>query len=103
MDGVGWGGVVLICLTFLWPVISTALVYALKASSTPIKNKAAYWISSIIGGNALAFMVSTGLSSIGMKVLFSNEVAFIAITALSILISAAAPFGVALYMAKKCS
>lgn len=103
MDGIGWGGGVFIWLSFLWPIISTALVYALKASSSPITNKAAYWLCSIIGGYILAYVVGLVVRAIAISVSFSNEAVFIALMVVSLLLSAVVPFGVALYVVKKCS
>jgi|SRR5690606_22496742 len=103
MDGVGWGGVAFIWLSFLWPVVSTALVYALKSTSLPIRNKAAYWLCSIVGGYVSIFVVGSGIGVVAVSISFSNEMVFVPLTAVFLVVSAAVPFGVALYVAKKCS
>ena len=103
MDGVGWGGMVLIWLSFLWPIVATVLVYALKATSSPISNRAAYWLCSVVGGYISAFLVGYVMSAVAISVSFSNELLFIALIVVSLLLSAAVPFGVALFMADKCS
>ena len=103
MDGVGWGGVVFIWLSFLWPIIATTFVYALKGRSLQAVQKGKYWILSIAGGYALAYIAGLGARTIAMRAMFSSEVALITLLLVSLLLSAIVPFGVALYVAKKCS
>lgn len=103
MDGVGWGGVAFIWLSFLWPVISTAVIYALRASSSPIIHKGRYWVFSIAGGYVAAYLVGRGITAVAVRLMFSNEVAFKALIALSLIASAAVPFVVARFAARKCS
>jgi|GEM_PF-6721897 len=103
MDGVGWGGVALIWLFFLWPAIASILVYKLKSSILPIANKTAYWYGSIFVGYVLSFTVGLCAKAIAMILPVTNELVFSSLAVLSLLFLTCVPVGAAIWVAKKCS
>lgn len=102
MDGVGWAGVVFIWLSFLWPIIASVLIYALKFKSAPIARETYYWIMSIACGYTGSLIASIGIRLIAAPLMFANDILYIVLVAVSLAVSALIPFGVSFYVANKC-
>lgn len=100
MDDAGWRVVLLIWLSLVWPIMSTGLVYALRAGTSPALHKRAYWIMSVSMGGVLACAIGLGVRRVAREFMFSDGAVYLSLMAASLLLAAVVPFLVSLYVAR---
>ena len=100
MNGVGWGGVLFIWLSFLWPIIVSVVVCFLIKKS---KGTSKYWLISIFGGYFSVWLIGSTFKVITLPDLQSNSSIFENIVFVVFGVSLVAPVLVSLYASKKYS
>lgn len=100
MNGVGWGGVIFIWVSFLWPVFAAVVVFVTRKS---VSGSFKYWATSIFGGYISVWLIGTALGFIVTPLYQGNPSLLQYFGFFVIVLSFVAPIFVSFYVSKKCS
>jgi len=100
MDGVGWGGVLFIWISFLWPILAALIIFVIRKDGN---GSFKYWAISILGGYLFAWLIYIA-SSILVGLLYQSSTGAIQyFVFMSMALSFLAPLLMSFYVSKKYS